>query len=154
MEVPALIDAGSEVSTITRSFFDKNFSKQELLSTSDWRTLQTADGLDIAYAGYFEAKVECAGRVIGGRRLLVMNDPVDVDAQQRRAAVPGLLGMNVLGKCREMIQGDLGHGYLKRVGPVWKHIFQATAHEYTPVRGFAKLQESGISESLQVQCAP
>ena len=139
VEVPALIDTGSEVSTITQSFFDKNFSKQELLSTSDWLTLKAANGLDIPYAGYFEAKVECAGRVIDGRGILVINDPVDVDAQQRKAAVPALLGMNVLGKCRELFQGDLGHAHVNQVSAIWRQILQDTALEDTSLRGFAKV---------------
>lgn len=137
--VPALLDTGSEVSTINESFFQKNFSKQDLLSTSDWLTLKAANGLEIPYVGYFKADVECAGKIIEGRGILVTRDPVDEDANHRKAAVPALLGMNVLTRCREVVQGELGHTYLKQVGAVWEKVFLETARKETSVRGFAKV---------------
>ncbi len=58
--------------------------------------MKAANGLDIPYVGYLELDVQVFGRTIPGRGILVVKDPLNISQQD---AVPGLLGMNVIGEC-------------------------------------------------------
>ena len=53
-EVPVrcLLDTGSNVSTITESFFEQHF--HPTLKTCEWLALSAANGLGIPYLGNFE----------------------------------------------------------------------------------------------------
>ena len=141
--VPALVDTGSQVSTVTESFFKKHFSQQKLLATGDWLTLRAANGLDVPYVGYFEADVVCASKVVPRTGILVIRDPEDSVGKQRKAAVPGLLGMNVIGRCREVLRDDFGKAYLNHIEGVWKRIFDETARADSSVKGQAKVSGRG-----------
>ena len=65
VDVPCLIDSGSEVSPITEEFFNDHFCPQgkPVLPTGDWLRLIAANGLPIPYTGYLELDVE-ASRVM------------------------------------------------------------------------------------------
>lgn len=137
VKVSALVDTGSQVTTITQSFFNKNFSQRKLLSTKEWLTLRAANGLEIPYIGYFEADIECAERVIEQRGILVIRDPVDTG--DKRHKVPALLGMNVIGQCQQVLKNDFGEAYLDKVEAIWHTIFKQTARTEAWVQGFAKV---------------
>ena len=53
IDLPCLLDSGSEVSTITEEFFNDHFRPQgkTLLPTGDWLRLTAANGLEIPYVG-------------------------------------------------------------------------------------------------------
>ncbi len=93
--VPALLDSGSQVSTISESFFRRHFSDRELLETYHWLTLTAANGLDIPYIGYLEMDVQCLGRINCARVVLVATYGPE-SLRNRRGKVPGVIGMNVL----------------------------------------------------------
>ena len=96
VEVPCLVDTGSMVSTITESFFVKNFEPwgAEKLKSCNWLQLTAANGLDIPYLGYLELDVELCGRVIAKRGVLVVKEPPGYTP-----SVPGILGMNIIKPC-------------------------------------------------------
>ena len=77
--VRCLLDSGSQVSTITESFFNKRFRprRSELLDTNQWLTLTAANGLGIPYIGYLELDFEAKGVTIPKRSILVLRDPPD-----------------------------------------------------------------------------
>lgn len=52
VKVTCLLDTGSNVSTITESFFEQRF--QPILKNCEWLVLSAANGLGISYLGYFE----------------------------------------------------------------------------------------------------
>lgn len=97
-----LIDSGSNVSSVTESFFFKQLLPRwgGNLSDCGWLTLSGAHGLNIPYLGYFTIDVEAValGRTIPQRGILVVKDPIGPAAKERKRAVPGLLGMNVIKK--------------------------------------------------------
>ena len=143
--VSALVDTGSEVTTITENFFNKHFSQQGLLSTNTWLKLTAANGLDIPYVGYFEADVECCGKLIEKRGILVVQDPPNASSQRRKAAVPGLLGMNVIGKCQDILKQNFGSCYMEQMTTEWRDVFQAVTHSALSVAGLAKIAgRSGV----------
>ena len=126
--VPALVDTGSQVSAVTKSLFKKHFSQQKLLATSDWLTLRAANGLDVPYVQ---------------RGILAIHDPEDNVGKQQKAAVPGLLGMNVTGRCQEVLRDDFGKAHLNIIEGVWKRIFDETARADSSVKGQAKVSGRG-----------
>ena len=143
--VSALVDTGSEVTTITENFFNKYFSQQGLLSTNTWLKLTAANGLDIPYIGYFEADVECCGKLIEKRGILVVQDPPNASSQRRKAAVPGLLGMNVIGKCQDILKQNFGSCSMEQMTTEWRDVFQAVTHSALSVAGLAKIAgRSGV----------
>ena len=111
-----------------RNFFNKHLSQQGLLSTSTWLTLTAANGLDIPYVGYCEADVECCGKSIEKRGILVVQDPPNASSQRRKATVPGLLGRNVIGKCQDILKQDFGSCYIEQMTTEWNDVFQAVTH--------------------------
>lgn len=96
IKVPCLLDTGSMVSTITESFFMQHF-KTLSLQACRWLQLRAANGLAIPYLGYLELDVSLCGKAIPGCGILVVKDPPS------GASVPGVLGMNVISKCYELL---------------------------------------------------
>lgn len=60
VDMPCLLDTGSEVSTITEEFFNENFHPQgkKLLPSGDWLKLTGANGVEVLYVGYLELDIE------------------------------------------------------------------------------------------------
>lgn len=128
VQVPCLVDTGSMVSTITEGWFVANFGLwgQEQLKACHWLQLRAANGLSIPYVGYLELDVELCGRVVLGCGVLVVRDPpggVCVD-------VPGVLGMNILGRCYQELFGQHGTALfdLPIVSQAPHSVFQALQH--------------------------
>ncbi|KAL1263544.1 hypothetical protein QQF64_006283 [Cirrhinus molitorella] len=106
VSVVCLIDTGSMVSTITESCFLKSFKPwgQERLKVCQWLQLRAANGLAIPYIGYMELDVELCGKIVPECGILVVKDPPGDMCTQ----VPGVLGMNVLGRCYRELFGQHG----------------------------------------------
>ena len=86
VHVRCLLDSGSQVSTITESFFNKHFRprRSKLLDTNQWLTLTAANGLEIPYIGYLELDFEAQGVTILQRGILVVRDPPDPQSRARK----------------------------------------------------------------------
>ena len=78
VHVRCLLDSGSQVSTITESFFNKHFRhrRSELLDTNKWITLTAANGLEIPYIGYLELEFEAQGVTIPKRGISCYETPL------------------------------------------------------------------------------
>lgn len=77
IKVPCLVDTGSLVSTISESFFLKNFGPrgEECLKACHWLQLRAANGLAVPYIGYFELTIELCCKVMPHCRVLVIKNP-------------------------------------------------------------------------------
>jgi len=95
--VSTLLDTGSEVSTVTESWFKRHFPPSALREVK-WLTLRGAHGLEIPYSGTIEADVVLQGQTIQNVLLLVVKDPSTTAMLQRKQASPALFGMNVLSR--------------------------------------------------------
>ena len=86
VHVHCFLDSGSQVSTITESFFNKHFRprRSKLLDTNQWLTLTAANGLEIPYIGYLELDFEAQGVTILQRGILVVRDPPDPQSRARK----------------------------------------------------------------------
>lgn len=112
--VTCLLDTGSMVSTITESFFNKNLlPKLKLHKDKTWLQLRAANGLEIPYIGYVETDifVPSINKTIKDRGILIVKD---VPGSQRND-IPGLIGMNVISQCAELLQKQMGPSYLKQI---------------------------------------
>ena len=86
VHVRCLLDSGSQVSTITESFFTNHFRprRSKLLEINQWVTLTAANGLEIPYIGYLELDFEAQGVTILQRGILVVRDPPDPQSRARK----------------------------------------------------------------------
>ena len=93
----ALVDTGSEVSTVTESWLRSHFP--DLQQTDlNWLQLKGAYGLEIPYNGIIEITMGISTQTISNVLVLVVKDSIDEETRQRNALTPAVLGMNVLGK--------------------------------------------------------
>lgn len=126
--VPCLIDTGSMVSTITESCFIQHFEPwgHERLRSCSWLQLRAANGLSIPYTGYMELDIELCGRIVPRCGVLVVKDPPG----GLRSQVPGVLGMNVLGRCYQELFGQHGPSLFDfpPVSSAPLSVFQALQH--------------------------
>ena len=60
-QVVAVIDTGSEVSTVTEAWFNEHLKGLPLQQTH-WLSLKAANGLDIPYVGLLEGRVRVFGQ--------------------------------------------------------------------------------------------
>lgn len=128
IDVPCLVDTGSMVSTITESFFTKNFEPwgQERLRSCQWLQLRAANGLDIPYLGYLELDVQLCSKTVEKCGVLVVRDPPGGMSSQ----VPGVLGMNIISKCYQELFGQHGPSLFNMpfVSDAPGVVFQALQH--------------------------
>lgn len=103
VEVLCLLDTGSQVSTISESFFRQHLGgdDEDMLTTAGWLKLTAANGLDIPYLGYLELEVETMGRKIPNCGFLVVKDPPTV-----LHPVSCIIGMNIISQCRQLVQAE------------------------------------------------
>ena len=134
VDVPCVVDSGSEVSTVSESFFREHLSATVPLNPStNWLRLTAANGLDIPYCGYFETDLLACDVTVPGRGILVVKDPPSAGFGSSKQHAPGLLGMNVLPFLKETADAT-----------VWSKVLNITAQRDSPVAGFAKV--AGKSE--------
>jgi len=97
VEVHALMDTGSEVTTVTHSWAMKHLGDERLQSSH--LRLRAANGAEIPYSGILVTDLEIFGQRRPNTPVLVVHDPVDPGMQERKRRVPALVGMNVLADC-------------------------------------------------------
>ena len=91
-----MIDTGSEVSTVSESFFRNLLqSKPALHDVTKWLRVSGANHLDVPIVGYIQVAVEMEGEVIPEVGFLVVKDPADEHSKRKKLQVPGILGSNI-----------------------------------------------------------
>lgn len=120
VSVACLLDTGSQVSTISESFFREHLSgeDEDILSTAGWLKLTAANGLDIPYLGYLELEVKTMGIVLPECGFLVVRDT------QNSSLVPALIGMNVISKCRQLVHAEFDTTLGGELQSDWREAFQ------------------------------
>ena len=97
VRAPALLDTGSEVTTVTESWFRSHFPNGQL-SQVKWLTLRGAHGVEIPYVGVSEMEIQAVGHRWECVPVLIVADPIDAHIGRPQSRPPVLLGMNVLGQ--------------------------------------------------------
>lgn len=145
VEINCLLDTGSMVTTITESFYRNNIETLCKNIKNDVKlNLKAANGISIPYIGYIEADVECMGNVIEDRGILIIKDTEDGMTRKRKHNIPGILGMNIIGQCRDIFIQKHGNYYHEKVSEIScnskiKSAFRVCDQENRTVYGFAKV---------------
>lgn len=116
VEATCLLDTGSQVHTISESFFNKHWSGKDskVHPAFEWLKITAANGLNIRYIGYVELEVETMGITIPERGFLIVRD------LENSPSVPCLLGMNVISKCRELVHSQFDTTLEKGLESSWR----------------------------------
>ena len=91
VEVEALVDTGSQVTTVAESWFQRHLAGSRSLGPVHRFRLTAANGTDIPTTGYMLAKVAIGEESVAEVPILIVKDAVSSNGQP-----PCLLGMNVL----------------------------------------------------------
>ena len=94
--VPALLDTGSEVTTVTDTWANKHL--QGLKRQNCHLALRGVDGTEVPYAGIVIVDVSVLGQLYSDVPIFIVKEP-DRFTQQRKKQQPVLVGMNILGTC-------------------------------------------------------
>ena len=122
--VSALIDTGSEVTTVTERWFKEHFSLRDV-DHMQWLTLKSANGTEIPYVGIAELNITMSGSDCGCIPILVVKNCADPATDRIKAKTPALLGMNVL----ERLPGGLTGGHVKLHSSLKPIVRQVIAHQ-------------------------
>ena len=145
VEVNCLLDTGSMVTTITESFYRDYIEPVCMDVKNDVKlNLKAANGISIPYIGYIEADIECMGNIIKNRGILIIKDTMDEETRKRKINVPGILGMNVIGQCRDIFIQQHGNHYHEKIPEIFCNskvisAFRLCDQANRPTYGFAKL---------------
>jgi hypothetical protein len=134
--VKCLVDTGSQVSTITVSFYIEHFS--HLHTLQDCRTyvrLKASNGLDIPVCGLMIVPVVFQDLVCDNVHILVVKDPANPEMKKRKYFVPGLIGCNMLELLKKAVEStDL----------VQPHLFQEMIQMYVERIGVDNNVDPGV----------
>ncbi len=92
---------------------------EDMLSTTGWLKLTAANGLDIPYLGYLELEIETMGRKIPNCGFLVVKDP-----SPSSKAVSCIVGMNIISRCRHIVQSEFEAPLQWGLETDWRNVFQ------------------------------
>jgi hypothetical protein len=121
----ALVDTGSQVTTISEDFHKEYLSNCSLKQLDDILKLEGAGGQDVPFRGYVEAQVsfpEQSSGVLECFQTLVLVVPNTTFNKQ----VPLVIGTNLIRRCKENCIGKHGKCYLREAKPdlAWRLAYQ------------------------------
>lgn len=120
--VRCLLDTGSNVSTLTESFFRENLHGEDgdLHCTSKWLRITAANKLPLPYLGYVELDIQVMGLTIPECGFLIVRD---VEAAEPDPTPPGIIGMNITQRCRELALTEFDTTLGGKLDSVWREAF-------------------------------
>jgi transposase InsO family protein len=87
----SLLDSGSEISTITESFYYEHLSEvSKIEDSTKWLSITAANNLPVPYIGCITTNIQICGVTLKDIGLLVIKDTA------RKADKPGVVGCNIL----------------------------------------------------------
>lgn len=93
--VRCLLDSGSEVSTLTESFFNK-FLKQSVEDTPNCLSISAGNGTPFSCVGILEAQVLMSEKQYKNISFIIVKDPENPDTLKRKQEIPGVISANLL----------------------------------------------------------
>lgn len=120
--VRCLLDTGSNVSTLTESFFRENLhgEDKDLHCTSKWLRITAANKLPLPYLGYVELDIQVMGLTIPECGFLIVRDG---DTAEPDPTPPGIIGMNITQRCREFALTEFDTTLGGKLDSVWREAF-------------------------------
>lgn len=111
VETTALLDTGSCVSTIGKSFYDQNLDHLPLLPVTDILQVECADGQKLPYVGYIKASLSSSGIPQCQELFCLFLVVPDTNYNLR---VPVLIGTNILNEIVKDCKIQHGEQYLQK----------------------------------------
>ncbi len=139
--IRCLLDTGSNVSTLTESFFKEHLhgEDKDLHCTNKWLKITAANGLPLPYLGYVELDIQVMGLTIPGCGFLVIRDQNDGETD---SAPPGILGMNVAQRCKQLILAAFDHALEGTLDADWRAVLNRV-QEAAPVGANSMVRVAG-----------
>lgn len=106
--VKALLDSGSTVSTVSRTFYQHHLVDLEMHSIQDLLDIECAGGQQLPYDGYIEAQLKMENDSTDHPCLLLV-----VPDTPYNTHVPVLLGTNILTAMMDSLKQHHGNNYLQ-----------------------------------------
>jgi len=145
--INCLIDTGSQITTITETFYRK-LSDNNLLDVGKWIKVTGANNLEVPCLGYTEVNISVSGISLENVGVLVVRDPVDVSSLERKRRVPGLLGSNVFKLMKETVSGEgsgsLSDGKISHVLSLYEMAVAAGEGDSKETTSFVKVAGSSL----------
>lgn len=143
--IRCLLDTGSNVSTLTESFFKKYLhgEDKDMHCTSKWLKITAANGLPLPYLGYVELDIQVMGLTIPGCGFLVIRDQNDGEID---SVPPGILGMNIAQRCKQLILAEFDNALEGTLDANWRAAFNRV-QEAAPVGANSVVRVAGTRKS-------
>ncbi|XP_016363008.1 uncharacterized protein LOC107704564 [Sinocyclocheilus anshuiensis] len=111
--------------------------------TSKWLKITAANGLPLPYLGYVELDIQVMGLTIPGCGFLVIRDQNDGETD---SAPPGILGMNIAQRCKQLIQAEFDNALEGTLDADWRASL-TRVQEATPVGANSVVRVAGTRKS-------
>ena len=114
----ALLDTGSQVSTVGEDFFKNHLSGVELKPLYDLLRVEVAGGSTLSYLGYIEVDLELPGKLCSPGEKSISALLLVVPQTLYNSKTPVLLGTNVIYSCKSFVSKS------QKVPGVWSDVFK------------------------------
>lgn len=121
-----LIDSGSNVSTLTERFFRDHLhgDDKDIYCTSKWLKITAANKLPLPYLGYVELDIQVMGIILPECGFLIVRDDPTSATKELDSCPPGIIGMNIAKRCRELILTEFDAALGGEMDSEWREAFQ------------------------------
>uniref|UniRef100_A0A3P9I2U1 Gypsy retrotransposon integrase-like protein 1 n=1 Tax=Oryzias latipes TaxID=8090 RepID=A0A3P9I2U1_ORYLA len=121
-----LVDSGSNVSTLTESFFRDHLhgGDDDMHYTSKWLRITAANKLPLPYLGYVELDIQVMGITIPECGFLIISDDSQPDKNELDSSPSGIIGMNIAKRCKELILTEFDAALGGELDSDWRETFQ------------------------------
>lgn len=142
--VRCLLDTGSNVSTLSESFFKKHLhgEDKDMHCTTNWLKITAANKLPLPYLGYVELDIQVLGLTLPGCGFLIVRDQDAPDED----STPGIIGMNVAQRCKQMILLEFDNALEEKLDLDWRVAF-SSVQEASLVEATAMVRVAGQSRT-------
>lgn len=111
IKTTALLDTGSTVSTMSRSFYNKHFGDVELYPVMDILNIECAGGQTLPYDGYIDVNIQAIGIPSSETQRCLM---LVVPDSKYNNSVPIILGTNILWRYVNQCKEQYGDRFLQQ----------------------------------------
>lgn len=127
VQCDSLLDSGSQVSTISKSFYESYLSHQPIFPIQDLLDIEGAGGQEVPYLGYIQVNINFPEHIMG-KPVKILTLALVVPDHRTNMDVPLLIGTNTLDPLYEkcaLIQNDcIKHGTNGgQCSPLVKHLY-------------------------------
>ena len=126
-----LLDTGSQVTTLSQGYYQRNFSHIPLHDVGDLLRVEAANGSPIPYLGYIEVDVSFLGALPVQDGFVISSLVLIVADTAYNKSVPMCVGVNVLRECvrkgKELVGPNFPETTPEGVSAAWQLVYAAMA---------------------------